>query len=309
LSIASTTASKQLLIYTPHYLVVFFYFFYTANSSNPIPLILLLPLISTDDDALIFFPLFFLMRSCCVILGLLNSGHVPVSTLQQNQQELEFAVTGKGLACVRKYYSESILQALILRASVFARTKPADKKLIVEILMSTPEVTAVALPAAHPRRLPLPLTFLQTSSHSHSHSGGSGAGGNKNEDAVIGRFRQYGAVEDYEDRSGAVQYFDEEEAARPLLATRISRRQDGNKASGLSLNSIQGHGDEVTTNEHNTSIAANTMAANNSTERSDDEKCFHVLFCGDGANDMAALRAATVRTFNECYTTLTAYFS
>lgn len=61
------------------------------------------------------------------------------STLTSNrfQGRIQLAVTGNGLQAVQKYHSKEILFYLIRTAKVFARTKPSDKKFIVESLLET----------------------------------------------------------------------------------------------------------------------------------------------------------------------------
>ena len=124
--------------------------------------------------------------------------------------QMQIAITGRGLISVRKNYPSSIVTSIVRYCRVFARTKPADKKYVVERLLNTKEMDdrLITLIKGEVRR----ASFASTSSSPIGFAG-----------------------DDLDDNS---------------LGDRIGENEDRGE--------------------------------------------FHVLFCGDGANDMAALRAATV---------------
>ena len=131
--------------------------------------------------------------------------------------QIQIAITGRGLISVRRNYPSSIVTDIVRYCRVFARTKPADKKYVVERLLKTKEMDdrLISLIKGEVRRASFRQSFASTSSN-------------------------------------------------PMIRT---ASQDG-------FDDSNALGDRYGENE--------------------DRGEFHVLFCGDGANDMAALRAATV---------------
>ena len=67
-----------------------------------------------------------------------NPVHLP-SEVISHPASYQIAVTGKGLISVQRNYPEAVVRVLVRYARVFARTKPVDKKYIVNLLMQTPE--------------------------------------------------------------------------------------------------------------------------------------------------------------------------
>lgn len=157
---------------------------------------------------------------------------------------VQLAVTGKGLLAVQRLYPEA-LPSLVRYAKVFARTKPSEKKLVVETLMACPEFDNL-----------INITEFSPESGSATNSHGSYSNS---------------AVEE---------------------------------TTGLLSNSVRGSGrsnNPATTSYSSSSRSSsgNSRAQSASPRRTmEEEELLHssidVAFCGDGANDMIALRAATV---------------
>jgi predicted P-type ATPase len=143
------------------------------------------------------------------------------TNLIPTEGQLQLAVTGRGLISVHRNFKPTTFNALVRYAKVFARTKPADKKTVVDELLLTREIDD---------RLLLLLKDTDSSSTSQSNE------------------------------------------STPLLSS-----------SGSSAPSGSQHGIKKSADEFEEMMKA-----------SNERGYYSVLFCGDGANDMSALRAATV---------------
>jgi magnesium-transporting ATPase (P-type) len=168
-----------------------------------------------------------------------NNASSSPSTSAGDGEYIELAVTGAGIECVRRDYPEGILRTLVRHAAVFARTKPADKKFVVEELMMTPEFADLRVVRSVDLRE-----------------------GNSDLEAM---------KKSHYDAEAGIYLTDE--SAQPLLTASPNKTNRGVRS---------GQSEEVNFDDKDLTS----------------EKCYHVLFCGDGANDMTALRAATVRYCN-----------
>jgi magnesium-transporting ATPase (P-type) len=201
---------------------------------------------------------------------------------------VEIAVTGKGLKAVMKMHSKSTIDSLIRNSALFSRTKPADKKLIVERLQNMPifdERVAIVLKSQQPDSAP-----QSPSKHPHSplSKRGLGLGGELRYGQA--HYESEGEEKVHGERDGSDIFPDVESAMRPSRMT--SSSSSGMHSYSLS-SKIADHGLPVagmgvdTTEGHHSNMNAEFAAVRRRGK-------FHAVFCGDGANDMSALREATI---------------
>ena len=125
---------------------------------------------------------------------------------------IQLAITGKGLQLVLATYPKNIADSLVRHTQVFARTKPADKKLVVDYLLNL----------------------------------------NRNDDRLVQLVEQF-------------EYLSINSTSNSSAPSKNSHFEDSNVGQ-LIINQ----------------------------NKDDNNGKFMVLFCGDGANDIAALRASTI---------------
>lgn len=161
---------------------------------------------------------------------------------------VQLAVTGRGLTAVRRAMP-ALFPSLIRYAKVFARTKPMEKKLIVETLMASPEFDDLGR-----------LTTASTTTISARPSG-SGGGSGKSFAPSASR--------------------DTHDETASLLRDTPSAAAPSSPSSTTSPSPRRLHSAQLTAQLASEDLEILTTPMD-------------VAFCGDGANDMIALRTATV---------------
>lgn len=177
---------------------------------------------------------------------------------------IELAVTGKGLQAVKRQYSKAIFQSLVRYAKIFARMKPHDKKVVVETLKASTIVDIVRVSEDHFRTMRGQGSGSKVMFNlSPTLLGGWTSREGGVEMVLFVRLREifYHIQGFYTNGSGLVM----DSSYHPPVSS-----GPVNPFTGTSLNPPMHKIDDV---------GVDSM---------------EVMFCGDGANDMIALRAATV---------------